>query len=90
MEGKAGKEFMDHNEFRTYVEKKIKQHEKRCRTLREEPDDRDMVMTLVGKTMKGLPVRPKILEHRENGEKIYAFNLKQCRKLVKAIDEATT
>jgi hypothetical protein len=50
-------------------------------------------MTLYGKSMKGIGVRPVILGsqfNRETGEpeKIYGFTLKQCKKLLKKLDEA--
>lgn len=81
-------EFTGPVQFRAYIDRKINEYQ----NARLSPTwyDHDTVMHLAGKSTRGLPVRPKIVERLKNGEKVYAFNLKQCRKLVKAIDEATT
>lgn len=45
------------------------------------PDD-TLAFVGIAKSMTGLPVRPKILEVRADGAKMYGFTLKQVRKLI--------
>lgn len=54
----------------------------------EDADDQSIAFVLVGRSMRGLPVRPTIVSESQNGEKNYMFTVKQARKLLKAIDEA--
>lgn len=84
---------MTPHEFRAHIEERIEFHRKMCDTLGREPRDTDVVMTLVGRSMKGLPVRPMKLATQLNPstgklERIYSFSLKQCRKLLDELDKA--
>ena len=81
-------EFEGPEQFRAHIVKCIELYEESCKEQRKWVDDKDLIMNLVGTTMAGLPVRPKIIKKLKDGEKVYAFNLKQCKKLVEAIDEA--
>jgi hypothetical protein len=84
---------MKASEFRAHIEERIAHHAYVCELAGHEVRDEDQVMTLCGKSMKGIGVRPVILGsqfNRETGEpeKIYGFTLKQCKKLLKKLDEA--
>jgi hypothetical protein len=81
------------SEFRAHINERIAHHAYLCELAGHEPKDTDLVMTLYGQSMKGIGVRPVILGsqfNRETGEpeKIYGFSLKQCKKLLKKLDEA--
>jgi len=46
----------------------------------------DIALTLVARSAKGLGVRPKILAHNENGEKVYGLTKKQCNYLLRKLE----
>lgn len=84
---------MTPKDLREHIEERIEFNRKLCETLGREPQDTDTVMTLVGSSMKGLPVRPMTLATQLNPvtgklERIYSFSLKQCRKLLDELDKA--
>lgn len=45
--------------------------------------DHAPALTLVGRSAKGLGVRPEIVDWMPNGNKVYLFSLKQCRQVLK-------
>jgi hypothetical protein len=79
-------------EFKAHIEERIAFHEYLCELAGHEPKDSDGVMILVGTSMKGIGVRPVIVGSQmgRDGtpEKFYSFTLKQCKKLLKKLEEA--
>lgn len=46
-----------------------------------------LFVTLVGRSMRGLGVRPTILAHHEGGEKVYGLSRDQAVRVVARYDE---
>lgn len=56
------------------------------RKLAHEFGDSDLFVTLVGRSMRGLGVRPRILAHNGDGTKVYGLSRDQAERVVAHYD----
>lgn len=43
-------------------------------------DENRPCLTFTARTSRGLPIRPKVVDQRPNGDKVYMMTVKQARK----------
>lgn len=51
-------------------------------------DDYALVFTFIARTTRGLPIRARVLDWRDNGEKIYGVTRKQAVRWLTALRAA--
>ena len=64
-------------EFRRFLEEQLSRAEGK-------PDEAPCA-TLVGRSFRGLGARPRIVDRRENGEKVYSLSVEQCRRVLERL-----
>ncbi len=67
-------------EFRSFLEGQLSRAEGK-------PDDAPCA-TLVGRSFRGLGVRPRVVDQRQDGNKVYSLNVEQCRRVLKRLKVA--
>jgi len=67
-------------EFQRFIESQLSRAEGK-------PDDAPCA-TLVGRSFRGLGVRPRIVDQREDGNKVYSLNVEQCRRVLENLKVA--